>query len=197
MNYITGYFVIYLIGSYIRLYPNKVFKDKSTSIICCLISILICIVRVIRCLWIGEKINVNAIYYYIADSNKILAVITSVFLFLTFKNINIKTNKIINAMAESIFGVLLIHANSDTMRKFLWKDFLHNTDIYSLETFKVILHSIGCTLAIFAICTLVDQLRSKLIEKILFNKIGNKIEKMENILLNKYEYNIKNDSIIK
>ena len=119
MNYVGWYFVIYLIGSYIRLYPNKIFESKKCSVSICLICLLMCILSAIVCLWVGQKAKKEMAYYFINDSNKLLSVITSIFLFLTFKNIKIKYNIIINTMAESIFGVLMIHANSDTMRRFL------------------------------------------------------------------------------
>lgn len=45
----------------------------------------------------------------------------AVFAFLMFKNIQIPYNKGINTVAASTFGVLLIHANSDAMRKWLCK----------------------------------------------------------------------------
>lgn len=43
-------------------------------------------------------------------------------------------------IAQSCFGVLLIHANSDTMRQWLWKDTLNVAGQYQTDTF--ILHSI-------------------------------------------------------
>ena len=51
-----------------------------------------------------------------------MALITSVIMFCSFKNIDIGSNRIINTIASSVFGVLLIHANSDAMRQWLWKD---------------------------------------------------------------------------
>lgn len=48
-----------------------------------------------------------------------------------FKNMNIKYNKVINFIASSTFGVLLIHANSNTMRQFLWKDICNVVGSYN------------------------------------------------------------------
>ena len=177
MNYITWFFVIYLIGSYIRLYPNKVFESKKISTIATTISISFSIATIFICLYLGKKTGEKNAYYYISDSNKILAVITSVSLFLTFKNMSIRYNKTINKIAESIFGVLLIHANSDPMRKFLWGTLLHNKEIKFFKPYEIILHSILCVLLIFTICSLIDQIRIKLIEKpifIFYEKINNK-----------------------
>ena len=49
MNYITLFFMIYVIGSYIRIYPKKLFSNKKvvnilfiSCIFACIISILFC-----------------------------------------------------------------------------------------------------------------------------------------------------------
>ena len=60
-------------------------------------------------------IGKNLSYFLVADSNKPRAVLTAVFAFLFFKNLEIGYSKVINIIAASTFGVLLIHANSDTM----------------------------------------------------------------------------------
>lgn len=76
-----------------------------------------------------------------------------------FKNLNIKQSKLINTIAASTFGVLLIHANSDTMRQFLWKDVLKNTSMYG--TPYLFLYAIGSVLGVYIICTIIDVLRAR------------------------------------
>lgn len=50
-------------------------------------------------------------------------------------------------MDSTTFGVLLIHANSDVMRKWLWKDLLNNTGMYSSAW--LIVHAFGSVFAFF------------------------------------------------
>lgn len=109
------------------------------------------------------------VYFEVADSNKILALITSVCLFMLFKNLNIKQNKVINNVAASTFGVLLIHANSDTMRKFLWYNVFDGTKYYGTAILYV--HAILSVIIIFAICILIDILRRMTLEKVFLEKI--------------------------
>ena len=87
----------------------------------------------------------------------------SVSAFLFFKNIKLKYNGIINTIAASTFGVLLIHAHSDLMRQWLWKDTLRNVSMFDSEF--LILHAIGSVIAVYSICTLIDYLRIRYIEK--------------------------------
>ena len=56
--------------------------------------------------------------------------------------------------------VLLIHANSDTMRRWLWKDVLHNVEMYDSSNF--VLHAFCCVIGVFIICSLIDLLRNRI-----------------------------------
>lgn len=60
---------------------------------------------------------------FVSDSNTVLALAISICSFMCFKNLKIGYSKLINTIGGSTFGVLLIHANSDVMREWLWKSF--------------------------------------------------------------------------
>lgn len=77
-----------------------------------------------------------------------------------FKKFKMKHTKIINTVAVSTFGVFLIHANSDTMRCWLWQDVCNNVGVY--VNGNIFLHAIVCVLFIFGICKMIDILRRKL-----------------------------------
>ena len=69
----------------------------------------------------------------------------------------------INSVAALTFGVLMIHANSDTMRQWLWRDLLHNADMYNSN--YCVLHMFRRTIGIFVVCTLIDMIRIGLVER--------------------------------
>ena len=81
-----------------------------------------------------------------------------------FKQWNIGYNKLINTIGGSTFGVLCIHANSNTMRKWLWKTVLDVEGHYNLSGMRLVVYSIACTILIFACCTLLDIIRKRYIE---------------------------------
>jgi len=110
----------------------------------------------------------NSSYFFLRDSNKILAVAFAVCSFLWFKNLNIKYNKIINAFGAATFGVLLIHANSNAMRTWLWKDTVDCVGHYAQPLGNLILYSVGIVLVVFIVCNLIDQLRIKTLERWFF-----------------------------
>lgn len=187
MNYVSWYMVLYLISSYIRLYPKKLFNSTKLTGGVSVLCIIISAVSVVFGAWTYVKFDKNLIFYFVADSNTPLAVATGVSTFLFFKNIKLGYSKIINTISASTFGVLMIHANSDAMRKWLWQDLLDNVGMYSSKYMP--LHAIGSVLAIFIICTLIDILRVNLIEKAFFrlwdkyfNKLKLKFEECENKL---------------
>ena len=164
-NYVTWFCVLYFISSYIRLYqplPKMRWGLLSGGVI------LLSTASVILILLVNAHFGKNLKpYYFINDSYKILAVALGVSMFMWFKDMKIPQSRIINRTAQSCFGVLLIHANSDTMRHWLWKDTFNVAGQYNTDTF--ILHSILSVLAIYVVCTLIDQIRIKWIERPLFN----------------------------
>lgn len=88
---------------------------------------------------------------------------------------NIHHSKIINAFGAGTFGVLLIHANSNAMRTWLWKDTIDVIGHFSLPLAQLVLFSLGVVMAIFIICNLIDQLRKATIEKWFFKWYDSKL----------------------
>lgn len=81
----------------------------------------------------------------------------------------IEYSKWINTIASSMFGVLLIHANSDTMRHWLWKETLQNANHYGDNHY--ILYALISVVTVFIICIIIDQIRIRIIEKYTFKQI--------------------------
>ena len=115
-------------------------------------------------------------YRLVSDSNALMAVVVSICTFMYFKDLPIKQSKVINTVSASTFGVLLIHANSDTMRQWLWKDTLNNVGQYASD--HLVWFSIGSVLSVFFICIILDYIRIHTFEKwsfrILDKRIGNR-----------------------
>lgn len=178
MNYVSWFIVLYLIASYIRLYPKKWFDDKKITGLATLIFVIGSMCSVVVIQWISVKLGMTGLqYWFVSDSNKILAVLTAVAAFCFFKNLKIKNSKFINTVAASTFGVLLIHANSDAMRQWLWKDTLNNVGMYNSNLIYV--HAFVSIIVIFAICTIIDILRRKLLEEPFFKWYDNRKHKTD------------------
>ena len=176
-NYVSWFIVLFIIGSYLRFYPERWFSSRKLWVISTFISVLLAMLSVVALLAAGEWINTNygqklrLAYFLVADSNKVLAVAVAVSSFMLFKNLGIRYSKFINAVASAAFGVLLIHAHSDTMRQWLWKDTLDNVGWYmggvtgSGSMMIIVLHAIASVIVVYSVCTLIEYLRIRYTEK--------------------------------
>lgn len=173
MNYVTWFIVLYFISSYIRLYELQLFSTWTWGGLS-ILFVIISMISVLLCL----RFNFNP-YWFVSDSNAILAVLTAISSFMFFKDVKIHISKFINTLGASTFGVLLIHANSDAMRTWLWKDLLNNVGWFDSRLGTIVIHSIVSVLLIYAICTLIDWLRIQLLEKRFFSRYGDMIDKVQ------------------
>lgn len=160
MNYVEWFCVLYFISSYIRMYglPKKV--SVRIIRISFLASLIVSVVSVVGIRYFFPS---KEAYMLVSDSNHIMALFVSIFTFLTFKTLCIRPSKLINYLAQSVFGVLLIHANSDLMRHWLWDDVVNV--IYQYQNSYAILWAMLTVIVIFAVCTFIDQLRIAYIER--------------------------------
>lgn len=162
-TYVGWFISLYMIASYIRIYPKAIFESKKHCGWALAVSLTVSWCSVIAGAYIYSKYNNAAYYYFVSDSNKILALITAVCAFLFFKNLNLRYSRALNKTAASTFGVLLIHANSDTMRRWLWVDMFDNVKAY--HSSYLFIHAFVSVIVIYIICTLIDMVRIKLFEK--------------------------------
>lgn len=174
MNYVTWFIVLYFISSYVRLYQFQLFANRTWGWLTVLL-ILLSMLSVVACLKLGRNP-----YWFVSDSNAILAVLVGISSFMFFKDASIPYNKFINTLGASTFGVLLIHANSDAMRTWLWYDMLNNVGWFGNSIIAVIAHSIMSVVLIYTLCTVIDWLRIKLLERPFFSRFGDSIDKLQN-----------------
>ncbi len=164
MNYVSWFAVLYFIASYIRMYPKAIHSNTVFWGIASLAAIIISAASVVICTVLPTKFGMNPLpFIFVTDSNNLLALITGVATFMFFKNLKIGYSKIINNIAATTFGVLLIHASSNTMRRWLWSDVLENVEMYSSK--YIVLHAVGSVIGIFIVCSVIDMLRIRFLEK--------------------------------
>lgn len=159
-NYFSWFIVLYFIASYIRRYgllhnESSRFWGWATLAVFFISSISIVFPLLI---------NHGCTYFFVSDSNHIMAILTAVTSFMFFKNLKIGYSKIINTVASTTFGVFLIHTRSEEMRHFLWNELFDNPGHYSTP-----IYAIGVVIFLFFTCSLLDFIRIKTIEKPLLN----------------------------
>lgn len=155
------YCTAYFIGSYIKKCDYHIFNSLKFSIISVSVSFFFVFLSVILIDYgiINKDYNY---YFYVVGCQKLLAIYVALSIFLLFKNIKIHYNKSINKIASATFGVFLIHANSDTMRRFLWQDLLHVTDYYYSSFLVSFCHWLFSIIVIYIYCVIIELARIKL-----------------------------------
>lgn len=104
-EYIGWYVTVYLMGAYLRLHPIEFLKNTKICFLFSTASLALCYASVIFIILIGTRMNRNLpVYWFVNDSNKILAISTAIALFCLFKSLKIGHIKIINTLAASTFG---------------------------------------------------------------------------------------------
>lgn len=172
-NYVTWFGIIYLTSSYIRLHPHHIFSNRRIWGIVCILTILLALTSMYI---LSTELNVKQPIFFVHDSNKIFATIIAISSFIWFLNLKISYNKTINIIGGSTFGVLLIHANSDAMRQWLWKDLINVIGMYELPIMQLVFYSLGTIIIVFSSCTLIDIIRSTYLEKKLFKWYDNNMK---------------------
>ena len=159
-EYIGWYVMVYLTGAYIRLYPPAILKNKKIMAIASAVLLLLSWCSVAFIFFVSLKVKrVLPYYWFVNDSNKILAFLPAVALFCLFKELRLGHSRIINAFASCTLSVLLIHASSDTMRRWLWQDVLKNTTAFEESWFAI--HAVVSTLCVYFACVLIDLIRKQ------------------------------------
>lgn len=173
-NYITWFGVIYLMASYIRLYPSRIFERTELWGWATLSLIILSMASVAYIHW-----KTFAGHYFVSDSNKLFAVLVAVSSFLWFKNLNVPQSRIINAIGASTFGVLLIHSNSVAMRNWLWGEVFNVVGHFSTPLVQFMVFSLVVILIVFFACIIIDRLRISIFEEPFFwwynNHLDNKL----------------------
>lgn len=167
-NYVTWFSVLYIIASYIRKYSNKWFENTKLWGIACIVTLLLSWASIVVLAFVAPYLGktLSCSYYFVSDSNKVLALLTGFCTFMFFRNLHFYS-KTINKISVATFGVLLIHANSDTMRQWLCRDTLNNIGVYGTD--MMVIHAVGSVISIHIVCNVIDLLRIEFVEKPFFS----------------------------
>jgi len=162
--------VVYFIGAYIRIYNIKFFNSKVKSLIVSgltFILMLLSIIFIDSFKDIFREIGTRETAYF-WTTNNLLMVILSISIFMFFRNLNIKSNTVINTVSSTTLGVYLLH--DGILNRRIWLDLFKN-DIFIYNSYWYF-YVIMATVIIFGLGVIIDLLR-QLLEKITVKKIIN------------------------
>lgn len=182
------FILLYFIAAYSRLYYQERINRRVYLYFYYIIPILLLLIQFglikyqIHYPILTQYLN-NLIYY-----NTLPILIESICLFLYFKNMKIKNEKInkgICYIASLIFPTYLIHDNK-LIRPWLWNKL--KVDEYAITKFAI-LHFLLCVIIVFVICGIIEIFRTTVvrvflrkINVVINNKVKNIQEKIESYL---------------
>ncbi len=155
---VSWFITLYLIASYIKLYPNKIFNKNALLIPTFILTDLL-----ILCLYVFF----DATQWGMTDA---LCIVASLSLFCIFKNVNLKNIKFINLISATTLGMYLIHDNT-FVRPILWNNWLKVPDHAGLNSFP--LFAVLSVAVVFTACFVIDLLRigiDKLLTKLIHKR---------------------------
>ena len=172
LNYVSWFIVLYLMASYVRFYGFLNNLSHRTWGIFSLISILTGAASIVV-LFGFYKYNIlsNVFpYFFISDSNKILALLIAFSSFMWFKDMRLPHSRLINTIGATTFGVLLIHGNSYVMINWLWRETVDCVGHFGDSVIWTLGYAIVSVLIVFIVCSGIDWFRGRLIEPWLTDK---------------------------
>ena len=158
-NNITIFLVLYLVGAYLNKYGVSVSKRKTIPLSVFFIAIEIMSLFVMRIVY--RNTGFDSFTYLVWGTNKILPVLTSIALFLLFKEIRMKHTKMIAFFSSSVFGVYLFHIGR--LNVFLFKILFDNSITYN--THMLLPQILIAMCSIFVAGILFDKIRIYIFEK--------------------------------
>ena len=180
---LNWFILLYLIGSYIRLYLMEHYANNffiKNSLILGITIYLFSFLSGIIFDYMGQFFPFFiGKYYYFAGLYSPTTLFCSVFLFIGFLRLNIQYNFILNYIGASTFIIYLIHDNK-LIKNFLWIRLLKN---YKYCTSKfLIIHSTISIIIVFIICSIIGIFYNKYIENILVEKVNKFLESFNKII---------------
>lgn len=172
---------LYIVAGYIRLHYNKKVNKKLCFIVTLITPFIITAIRVISDMYFGKRMDA------LLNFSNILNFISTVCLFLYFKDVNIKNEKINNIIAKIsplIFGIYLIHDNGN-INSFMWKNILKVNEY--AESNYLILNYIISVILVFTVCSCIEFLRLKIFEMCSKTKLSKKTDEKLDKLDEKFE----------
>lgn len=156
------FILFYVISFNLKKWPIKITSDLLT----CSLSFCTVWILIVQVQYLIAKGSAGGIINFISNitygESSLLYIIGGYSLFFMFKNIPMKTNKYINAVATINLGVLLIH-DHNYFRSVLWNDIFECSQWYYSS--RYILYILGCVLIIYVACGCIDYIRQYFIEQ--------------------------------
>lgn len=162
-SYLLWFAYLYAVSAYIRLHVKKIAIAPAAAFLGAFAAMFTAgLAFVISDLFETRIPSAGRLASYVIHMQRLPTVLTALFLFLGFLQVDIGCNRAVNRISSATFGVYLIHENN-FVRPFLWGTLFHNASF--ADSPVLIPYSLAAALIVFLCCTLIELLRMAVFEK--------------------------------
>lgn len=160
-NQLTQFLMFYMFGAYVRLYPDNFLSKKHRPQLLIAASFALMMLSAVAFDVLAFKIDFfnKGSHWY--SRNSFFIILIAVCFLVWFSKLSFNS-RMINTVASCAFGVYLIHDNTH-VRTVLWPDIL-NVPGYENSPWMIV-HMAVSVAAVFIVCTAIEFVRKKVIEK--------------------------------
>lgn len=186
---------LYLLVGYFKKYNKNLFEKKASLclVIAILIYVILCALNIGVDILSQENNLIKKISeitgignYFIERYHTLPSLICSISLFIFFLKLKIKKNTFINLISSGLFSSYILH-QTPTFAPYMWNR------IFKVDTWlfsnKYILYYLMTVVIIIIAGNLINMIRKKIFDKIIFNT--SIIKKIDSYFQKKYEKGIK------
>lgn len=163
-NRLLIFITLYFVGAYIRKYEIRIEKRKTVLIGA--LMLVLSIVSLVCMRFVGAVLHMdNVITYFVWGTEKILPVVTSVFLFLAFERVdvsNILVKRCVSFIAPAVFGVYLFHIGD--LQTWLFREVFNNEITYT-KGLMFLGQMLLAMISTFVVGIAIDKMRIWLLER--------------------------------
>lgn len=182
-SYLLWFSYLYAVSAYIRLHVETIAIGPRAAFLGALAAALTAGVAFVISDLLETKIPSAAnLAVYVIHMQRLPTVLTALFLFLGFLQIDIGRSRVVNRISSATFGVYLIHENN-FVRPFLWGTLFRNASFAHSPV--LIPYSLMAALLVFLCCTLIELFRMAVLErhymglvKRVARRVDNKVERL-------------------
>ncbi len=166
------FITIYMVGAYFRKYPFVLFKRNGLSLVLLCASLVLILLgttlKFYNNVMETSSLVVNKIGAFFGNTglSSFMVLVVSVLMFIVFQSKSLRIPNWMFSVSKSTFGIYLIHDNNK-FRTFLWENICKTTSMAESDYF--IAYAIVCVLLVFAICSIIEIMREKYIERKVFS----------------------------
>ncbi len=179
---------LYVIGAYIKMYGVRCFGSLSRRISVVIVNVFVITISVILITYLQKtKVFLCGREDALLSYNSIFLIVLSVAVFLIFKDMRIQYNEYINKVAQTVFGIYLIHDSALT-RNWIWNDIFRGYRFYESE--YLLVYGILCSILVFLVCVFIDWFRIQFIERPLFKDFDYTYDYWKSVILGRFRSEI-------